>query len=437
MNASCLLDYSLLAAEKPHEVTLMIRLTAPEASASERKPLHVALVLDRSSSMAGEKLEKTKEAAALVIQNLTARDWLSVVIFESGVETLVAPGPVTNRQSLLERVAALHHGGMTNLSGGWLKGIEHVGAGGAEDAVRRILLMTDGQANQGITNHDQLVGIGNSAREQRQIVTTTLGFGKDFDEDLLTSIARHAGGNHYYIESTEDAPEVFSEELGELLTLVAQNIEVKVSMAAPIQFMAQWTDYPATLNAPEVTFRLGDAHATTEKTLVLGLFVPGLQTLGPVTVATVEVRFSDIGATEITDRVIRQEVRANIADAGEADQAEPEIEVLQQLGLQMASKARREAIREADKGDYASAQKVIEEAVQRLKKMPGDAAAKLREEIETMLSQRERTTPSMWQEGTRKQMSSDAYNISSSSAERLRRSRERRDKRPPEPDGNA
>ena len=261
-------------------------------------------------------------------------------------------------------------------------------------------------------------------------MTTTLGFGEGFNEDLLTRIARQAGGSHYFIETADSAPEVFAEELGELLKVVAQNLEVKVTMEAPVKFMAQWTDFPADAQGSEVTFHLGDAYSEEEKALVLGLSVPGVGRMGPVTVAQVEVKFSEIGTDRVTTRSIRQEVRANIAEAADAERAEPQIEVLQHLGLQLASKARRDAIKEADRGDFEAARRVLEEAAAKLKSMPGDVAAKLQEEVAEVLLRAKETTHSQYSQGTRKLMSSEAYNISSSKTAQLRRMRERRRKRP-------
>ena len=167
--------------------------------------------------------------------------------------------------------------------------------------------------------------------------------------------------------------------------------------------------------------------------LVLSLLVPGLQQMGPTTVASVEVRFSDIGAETITDRVIRQDVMANIASPEEADGAEPTIEVIQQLGLQMASKARRDAIREADQGNFEYARKLMEDAAAKLERLSGGVAAKLRDEINALIEQARQTTKMEYAAQTRKRMSSDAYNISSAKMESLRRARERR-KRPPDED---
>ena len=430
MEATCLLDYSLLAAQKPHEINLLVKLKAPKAPETDRKPLNLGLVLDRSGSMAGEKVDQTKEAASLLIRHLDSRDRVSVVTFESGVQTLIPPGPVENKQALIQKVRAIESGGMTNLSGGWLKGIEHVAAGTGEEAIRRILLLTDGLANQGITDHDQLAAIGDSAKRDHGIVTTTLGFGQGFNEDLLTRIARYSGGSHYFIETADSAPEIFAEELGELLKLVAQNLEVKVAMESPVQFMAQWTDFPADAHGNEVTFQLGDVYSEEERALMLQLAVPGIDRMGPVTVAKVAVKFAEIGTAQVTARSISQEVRANIADAGEAEGAEPQSEVLHHLGLQLASKARRDAIREADRGDFEAARRVLDEAAAKLKSMPGDVAAKLQEEIHHILLRAEETTQILYSHGTRKRMMAEAHNISSAKMDKLRRMRKRGRKGP-------
>ena len=112
----------------------------------------------------------------------------------------------------------LEPGGSTNLSGGWLKGLEELRR--ADDGVRRVVLLTDGQANQGVTDHAQLVAL--AAGTKAQAATTTIGLGDGFDEDLLTAIADGSGGATYFAATPDDAPGIFAEEFTGLTTLVAQ-----------------------------------------------------------------------------------------------------------------------------------------------------------------------------------------------------------------------
>jgi Ca-activated chloride channel family protein len=426
MNAECLLDYSLLAKEKEHEVSLLIKLKAPKAADTKRKALNLGLVLDRSGSMQGEKLQNTKEAARVLVKHLAADDILSVVTFESDVDTLIPPGPVTDKGQLRQHIDRIETGGCTNLSGGWLKGIEHVASKASPDYINRILLMTDGMANEGIVDPGKLAAIGASAKKEHDITTTTLGFGAGFQEDLLTGIAKNSGGNFYFIETADAAPEVFKEELGDLLKLVAQNVEVSVTLEQPVKLMKQWTDHPAAQARNTITFSLGDAYSQEEKMVLLGLFVPGLAQLGPVTVAKIEIRFAEISEQHVTSKSITQAVTANICPEDEAAGAEPAVEVLQQLGLQLSAKARKDAIETADHGDYDKAKDILKEAAQKLGELTKGDDPVLQPEVEQLKRRVEELTHDLYSGSTRKMMSTEAYNLSSSKYDKLQSTRERR-----------
>src|SRR4051812_31435433 len=158
----------------------MVELTAPAAPVWERAPLDIALVVDRSGSMGGQKLAAVKACGAYLARRMGAGDRLAVVAYDDAID-LVAPLAPVELHRLLAALGALGPGGSTNLSGGWLKGLEQLRGTQREEAVRRILLLTDGLANVGITEPGALVGLAEQAR-QAGIGTTTIGVGDDFDE---------------------------------------------------------------------------------------------------------------------------------------------------------------------------------------------------------------------------------------------------------------
>src|SRR4051794_21292059 len=162
MKATIRLEHELLAVETEHEVNAMLELTAPSAPAGgERRPLSLAVVIDRSGSMAGPKLEGAKECAAFLIRRLAPGDRLAVVSYDGEVQ-LVVPFGSLDRKAALQAVAGIHSGGSTNLSGGWLLGLEQLRHAPA-DGPRRILLLSDGQANVGIVDRFELAKLAGSA----------------------------------------------------------------------------------------------------------------------------------------------------------------------------------------------------------------------------------------------------------------------------------
>ena len=139
LGASIRFDHQLLAVERDHHVHCMLELTAPAAeSDNARRPLHLAVVLDRSGSMAGPKLETARECAAFLARRLRPTDELSIVTYDDEVRLELALSAVGAHGALLEQaLRRIAPGGMTNLSGGWLKGLEQLRAIPADRAPSR------------------------------------------------------------------------------------------------------------------------------------------------------------------------------------------------------------------------------------------------------------------------------------------------------------
>ena len=193
--------------------------------------------------MAGEKLRHTIASAKFVVERLAATDILSVVQFDERVKVVIPPGPVTDKAHLCRRLDGIHDGGQTNLSGGWLRGAACVRERAALDNINRVILLTDGQANHGITDPAVLVQHAAELTEEG-ITTTTLGYGEDFNEDLLTALADAGRGNAYHVETADQAPTIFARELEGLLAIAAQNIRVtftpsglvrRVDLCSPVE----------------------------------------------------------------------------------------------------------------------------------------------------------------------------------------------------------
>ena len=165
------LSHSLLAVETEHRIHVMLTLKSPPTPTTEHLPLHLALVIDRSGSMSGRKLETTKSCARFLVERLRPQDRLALVTFEESVELLTPIGPV-DKKEILTTIASIQTGGSTNLSGGWLKGLEQLRASPGEGQ-RRVLLLTDGQANVGIKDVATLGQLAQRAREDG-ISTSTI-----------------------------------------------------------------------------------------------------------------------------------------------------------------------------------------------------------------------------------------------------------------------
>ena len=129
---------------------LLVRFRLPSRSTA-RTPLNLSLAIDVSRSMAGAPLKHAILAAQRVVDALDPHDTFSVVVYDDTVRTLIEPTEVTDKDALKGQISGARAGGLTDLSGGWLKAVELVQQNAAPEVVSRVLLLTDGQANVGIT----------------------------------------------------------------------------------------------------------------------------------------------------------------------------------------------------------------------------------------------------------------------------------------------
>ena len=370
MQAHIRLDHTLLAVEGEHRVNAMLELAAPAAPDAGRPALGVALVLDRSGSMAGPKLEVARRCAAWVVERLAPSDRVAVVAYDDEV-TLVAPLGPPDPARLGAAIAAIPPGGMTNLSGGWLKGLEELGRQ-AGVPVRKVVLLTDGLANVGITEPAMLTDAARAAAEAG-VGTSTIGLGADFDEDLLTALSDAGEGGAHFAETPDAAPAIFAAELEGLASVVAQNVSVEVRPGPGVSAVGALNDYPATRVEGGLQLALGDAYGGERRRVVLELEIPHLAALGPARVAELVVRYVAVGEG-LSHHTRTVPVVVNAVSAEEAARAVPDAEVTEEVLLLRAARAQEEAVRRADRGDHAGAGAVLREASAMLAAAPPGAA---------------------------------------------------------------
>lgn len=214
--------------ECPMEVLVKLdpdQLPQPE----ERVPLNLALVLDRSGSMGGDKLSLTKQAAIQALEPLNGGDFLSVVIFDDQVDTLYN-GPVSDKEKIKKLIQAAEARNNTDLYGGWMRGAHEISKPNQQGRLSRVILLTDGEANHGVVDPVQICSQV-SSYSAGGVQTTTLGFGADYNQDLLSKMAAEGGGNHAYIEKAQRLGQFFEEEMDSLLKAVGTRVRIQIAPA--------------------------------------------------------------------------------------------------------------------------------------------------------------------------------------------------------------
>jgi Ca-activated chloride channel homolog len=205
---------------------------------AERTPLNIALAIDASGSMGGGKLEAAKAAALGLAERLTERDRLTLVSFASDVLVHLDAVPVS-RENLIRirtEVSLLQTRGMTNLSGGWFAGVECAARVAEEDArmTPRIIILSDGHANEGISDPNELREHAGELR-LRGVLTSALGIGDGYDEQLLRGIAENGGGRLHDAELTSEISSVLLGELDDICGTLIEGAEIVLTVPSGVR----------------------------------------------------------------------------------------------------------------------------------------------------------------------------------------------------------
>lgn len=216
------LTANLTAHRDDAESLLMVEIVADDvARADPRPPMQVALVLDRSGSMCGDKLQTATSAVARFVRSLSPEDRVAVVAYDDRID-LVAPLEAPS-EALAQRVERIDSRGSTNLYGGWLAGAKLVGRGG------RVVLLSDGLANVGrFTDAEALAHHAGITLDHFGVTTSTIGVGRDYDEGLMSRMAHRGGGAHYFAHDAAAIADAFAQERFSADAIVIEQVTVKV-----------------------------------------------------------------------------------------------------------------------------------------------------------------------------------------------------------------
>ncbi len=404
INVDLALDkYHLLPGNK-QVAYLMVKLTAPEEIIENRPAQNLSFVIDRSGSMAGDKLDYTKKAVAFALGHLGQQDHCSIVAFDDMVSIVAASQPVENKDMLKQSVMGIYPGGCTNLSGGMLQGLREVKLAFKKEQINRVLLLTDGQANTGITNHKRLI---KKAGEMSGggVTLSTFGLGRDFEEDLLIAMAEAGGGSFYYIQSPDQIPGIFEQELCGLLSTVAQNLTVKLKTGDGVS-VSGVLGYPFSAGNG-ISINLPDIYSGESKIILVELVISPHDE-GSHKLLDLELEYADVreNLALVSLKATLETKFTNYPGEGPVEN----LEVIKHVELFRCAEAKEEAIRLADQGDYEGGRNVLNQQMMNISKLvQSNDDPELAEEVKELGKNIEYMNESLFCNESRKQISYNAY----------------------------
>ena len=406
----CQTEYLEYVYNERQDVTAIVTLKAPlleedEQEEEKRAPIDLVAVIDKSGSMAGEKLKLVKTTLEFIISQLRSKDRLALVTYDSNVYIDFGFKIMNkdNKADCLAKVKNIMEGSMTNLSGGLLQGLSLVVDRSADgkNEVASVLLLTDGLANEGITSEKGIVAAMKDPTRMRGIATPTpghapqkrkskarkaipaaeiepvpepvssggpadatvytFGFGADHDPVLLKAISDAGSGMYYFIEKEEQIAESFGHCLGGLLSTVAQGIQMELTFEGNATFTKIHTARPKTdLDDKTVKIDMGDLQSEENRDIVIELMLDHVHApyeTTPQNLMNVKVDYYNVITSQLAtahanlgvlrpERVERKKEDVNIAV------------VKQRTRIQLAEDMQK-AEKKAKEGNYAEAKEIL------------------------------------------------------------------------------
>lgn len=287
------LDRARVLARDGEDLFVLIGFEVPHVAlrSVERVPINLALVIDRSGSMEERgKLTYAVEASRRLIDAMAPTDALGVVEYDDRITVLWPSSPLRSPALVKQRIAGLTPRGSTNLAGGLLSGLDEVARTRGERGIDRVLLLSDGLANQGITDPTEIAEFVSQAR-RRGISVSTIGLGLDYNEDLMQAIAEAGGGNYYYVESPTQVDAIFQRELSTLFTTVAMDVRLRFDALGPVRAVSV-VGHETTAEDGGVVVRLENLYAGEKRSILLKLTLDARKP-GPLALGALQLDYTD------------------------------------------------------------------------------------------------------------------------------------------------
>jgi Ca-activated chloride channel homolog len=343
---------------------VLVRITPPTPEVHFVRPtINLGLVIDRSGSMStARKMAHAREAACFAVQQLLPTDRVSVTIFDEQVETIAPNGLATKKPVLVDLIMKIQPKGSTDLHGGWREGSAQVEKNLVSEGLNRVILLSDGQANYGVTIPDVIAGEAR-ALAARGVSTTTMGLGDDYNEDLMQAMGEAGDGNYYYIETPQQLVDIFQTELQGLMANAGQKVSLGLEPQGGTAVLEVFNDLSKNALG---RLMLPNLVVGMPILVVLRLRVPASKSEAEV------CRFRL--ALDNPREAGRHEIYASLVlpscPSTEWEALPPDLTVAQEVAIQMAARAKKEAIAAYDRQDIQTTRDHVVNARQLLGAVP-------------------------------------------------------------------
>ncbi|MBQ0757342.1 MAG: VWA domain-containing protein [Amphritea sp.] len=359
VNLNINLATPVMEAEQSHRAFIKISLEGfKQQDKQARIPANVAIVLDKSGSMRGDKIQYAREAAIMAIKRLDERDIVSVVSYDSRVQVVVPATQVRDQRAIYNAIRSVHADGNTALFAGVSKGANELRKFLSRNKVNRVILLSDGLANVGPQSASELGELGASLAKEG-ISVTTIGLGLGYNEDLMTRLAGFSDGNHAFVENAEDLASVFQYEFGDVLSVVAQGVNIEIHCrngVKPIRLLGRESE----IIGSRVTTRLNQLYSEQEKFVILEVEVPEQQAETELELVSVNVHYDNL-LTQNQEQLAGQSI-ARFSRSKQEVKAARDDKALEAAVEQVANEYSRDAIEARDSGDLKGAKKILQDS---------------------------------------------------------------------------
>jgi Ca-activated chloride channel family protein len=351
------LDKPLVLAGSEDTVLVKVGLQGDELLLNNKRlPMNIAIVLDHSGSMNSQnKLENAKQGAIEIVDRLTSEDIVSLVIYDDRAQVLLPAQRASDKRRITDIIRSVQTGGSTALYAGVSLGAEELRKNIGQGHLSRIVLLSDGLANVGPQSTEELAGLG-SELSRDDIAVSTVGVGLDYNEDLMTALAAQGSGNSYFAENSDELPDIFAEEIGEAMTVLASKINMRLECAEDVVPQAV-LGRTASIQGRQASVKINNLYGKNEKYALFELKVPKGAAGSQRELAKIEVEYFN----PLTKEQVKEVKTVSISYSLDRTAVEQNMDkkVLKEAALTKASQAKQDAIRLADQGQYQQASQVM------------------------------------------------------------------------------